>query len=271
MGAPPVVGFVGVGTIAEALITGMCADGEHRADFVLSPRSAERVNRLAERHDFVRVAADNQAVVDGAGIVFLAVLPQVTEQVLGGLRFRPDQQIVSLIATFDTDRLRPLVAPAQAIHRVTPLPGVARRMGPLMLFPPSPNIAPLLEGLGQLIQPDDEGELDALLAVTGFMASYFGLLGSIETWLSNQGVARERAASFLGSLFSALGLTAAERAWEGFERLIVDHSTPGGLNEQAWRELQAAGWTGLSADALNLLRARIAGQAALHDTIPSNA
>lgn len=271
MGTPPVIGFVGVGTIAEALITGMCANGEHRADFLLSPRSAERVNRLAEAYPFVTVAASNQAVVDGAEIVFLAVTPQIAEQVLSQLVFRPGQRIVSLIATFDTARLRPLVAPAEAIHRVTPLPAVARRMGPLMLYPASPEIASLLEGLGQLIQLGDESELDALWAVTGFMASYFGLLGSIETWLAGQGVARERAASFVASLFHAVGATAEERAQEGFDHLIVDHSTPGGLNEQAWRELRAAGWTGLSSEALDLLRARIGGRATLQDRIPSNA
>jgi pyrroline-5-carboxylate reductase len=269
MGAP-VIGFVGVGTIAEALITGMCANGEHRADFLLSPRSAERVDRLAARHRFVTVAASNQAVVDGAEIVFLAVTPQIAEQVLGQLRFRPGQRIVSLIATFDTARLGPLVAPAEAIHRVTPLPAVARRMGPLMLYPASPDIAPLLEGLGQLITLGDEQELDALLAVTGFMASYFGLLGSIETWLADQGVGRERANAFVASFFNALGVTGEERAGEGFDHLIVDHSTPGGLNEQAWRELRAAGWTGLSGEALDLLRARIGGTATLQDRIPGN-
>jgi hypothetical protein len=32
----PRLGFIGVGTIAEALITGMCAAGEQRATFLLS-------------------------------------------------------------------------------------------------------------------------------------------------------------------------------------------------------------------------------------------
>lgn len=270
MDALPVVGFVGVGTIAEALITGMCANGEHRADFLLSPRSAERAHRLAERYPFVKVAASNQAVVDGAEIVFLAVTPQIAAEVLGALRFRAGQRIVSLIATLDTAALRPLVAPAETIHRVTPLPAVARRMGPLMLYPASPEIVSLLQGLGQLIELGDERELDALWTVTGFMASYFGLLGSIETWLADQGVARERATPFVVAFFNALGVTAEERAGEGFDRLIVDHSTPGGLNEQAWRELRAAGWTELPAEALDLLRARIGGKATLQDHIPSN-
>src|SRR6185437_1909461 len=92
----PRLGFVGVGTIAEALITGMCAGGEQRATFLLSPRNTAIANRLAGRYPFVKVAADNQAVVDGSDSVFLAVRPQVAADVLGILKFRREQKIVSL-------------------------------------------------------------------------------------------------------------------------------------------------------------------------------
>jgi pyrroline-5-carboxylate reductase len=270
MNAVPMLGFVGVGTIAEALIDGLCANGEHRADFLLSPRSAERVTRLAGKYPFVKIAASNQAVVDGADIVFLAVRPQIAEQVLGDLSFRPGQRIVSLIATYDTARLRPLVAPATAISRVTPLPAVARCRGPLSLYPPSPEIGALLDGLGQLVQLDDEVRLDALLAVTGFMGSYFGLLETISGWLSRRGVPTEQANAFVAALFNSLGVTAEDKADIGFGQLVLDHSTPGGLNEQAWRELNAAGWGSLVGEALDLLHARVEGRATLADALPVN-
>src|SRR3954451_13658991 len=73
----PRLGFVGVGAIAEALIAGLCAGGEQRGTFLLSPRNAQLSKGLAERFAFVKVAADNQAVVDGSDIVFLAVTPQI--------------------------------------------------------------------------------------------------------------------------------------------------------------------------------------------------
>jgi len=126
MSGLPRVGFIGVGTIAEALITGMCAAGEQRATFLLSPRNADIARRLAKRFSSVEVAGDNQAVIDGSDIIFLAVRPQVAADVLGTLKFRRDQRIVSLIATFDVARLRTLVAPASTIARAAPqFPGVA--------------------------------------------------------------------------------------------------------------------------------------------------
>ena len=264
----PKLGFVGVGTIAEALITGMCADGEQRATFLLSPRNADTAQRLAGRYPFVKVAADNQSVIDGSDIIFLALRPQAAVDVLGTLKFRADQRIVSLIATFDVARLRTLVAPASEIARATPLPAVARRMGPLTLYPPVPEIARLLEGLGQLIQLQNESDLDALWAVTGLMSSYLGLLDEIAGWLSRQNVEEAQAGPFVAAVFEALAVTAAERAGDGFDRLVVEHSTPGGLNEQAYRELQAAGWTRLISQTLDLIHARILGRATFADQLP---
>jgi pyrroline-5-carboxylate reductase len=268
MSGLPRLGFVGVGTIAEALITGMCAGGEQRATFLLSPRNADTAQRLADRFSFVAVAPDNQAVLDGSDIIFLAVRPQVAAEVLGALKFRQEQRIVSLIAGFDVARLRGLVAPAGTITRAAPMPAIAHRLGPVTLYPPVPEIAGLLEGLGQLIPLQNESELDAFWAVTGLMGSYFGLLDEIAGWLARRDLENEQVRPYVAAVFKALSVTAAERATEGFGRLAVDHSTPGGLNEQAYRELQAAGWTSLVSQALDLIHARILGRATLADRLP---
>jgi pyrroline-5-carboxylate reductase len=270
MSGLPRVGFIGVGTIAEALITGMCASGEQRATFLLSPRNADTAKRIAGRFSFVEVARDNQAVIDGSGIIFLAVRPQVAANVLGTLKFRPDHRIVSLIATFDVARLRTLVAPAGTITRATPLPAVARRLGPLTLYPPVPEIVKLLEGLGQLVQLQNEADLNAYWAVTGLMGSYLGLLDEIAGWLARKNLEEAQVFPFVAAMFEALAVTAAERSGDGFDRLVVEHSTPGGLNEQAYRELKAAGWTRLISQTLDLLHARILGRATLADRLPTS-
>jgi pyrroline-5-carboxylate reductase len=70
------VGFVGVGAIATAIVDALMS-GPHaeEIDVVVSPRSAPRSAELAARHRQVRVAPNNQLVVDAADIVILAVLP----------------------------------------------------------------------------------------------------------------------------------------------------------------------------------------------------
>ncbi len=266
----PRVGFVGVGTIAEALITGMCVAGEQRADFLLSPRNADIAKRLAQSFSFVTVATDNQAVLDGSDIIFLAVTPQVAADVLAPLRFRADHRVVSLIATFDVARLRPLVAPATAIMRAAPLPAVARRMGALTLYPPVPEIAGLLDGLGQLIQLESEEDLDAFWATTGLMGSYFGMLDEVAGWLSRRNLEDGQVRMFVAATFHALAATAEAHALDGFDKLVSEHSTRGGLNEQAYRELKAAGWTRLISETLDLIHARIRGQATFADHLPGH-
>lgn len=264
----PRVGFIGVGAIAEALITGMCAAGEQRATFLLSPRNASISNGLAGRFPFIRVAADNQAVVDGSDILFIAVTPQIAADVLSALRFRPDQSIVSLIATYDMARVRGLVAPAGTIARLAPVPSVARRLGPLILYPAIAEIAELLAGLGQLIQLPNEADLDALWTVTGLLAPYFGLLDETAAWLVRQNLDGAQARMFVAAIFEALSVTAVERSGEGFDKLREAHTTPGGLNEQSYRELEAAGWMSLFSRALDLIQARMQGRATLADRLP---
>ena len=263
MCALPKVGILGVGTIAEALITGLCAFGDQRAETLLSPRNEIISGRLALRYSNVKVASDNQAVVDGADVVILSLRPQVTEDVLKGLHFRPEQQIVSAVATFTVNQLRTLVAPATHISRVVPLPPVAERQGPLTLYTQSAEVARLFDGLGRLIRLDDEAHLDLISASTSLMGTYFGMTGAVNGWLIERGFKPETSRAFVSELFLHLALAAKKRSEESFTRLIADYSTPGGLNEQAWRELRAGGWADQMQSALDLILDRIHGRATL--------
>lgn len=264
------VGFVGVGTIAEALIMGMSADGDHRADFLLSPRNSETSARLTRRFSFASVARDNQAVVDGSDIVFIALRPQVAEEVIKELRFRGTQQIVSLVAGLNIQHLSHLVAPASDIHRLIPLPANANRRGAITLYPPSKQLAELLTGIGRLVQVDDEQELDVMGASTSLMGAYFGLMNSITGWLTEHAVDPVNARDFVAAVFHGLATSALEQSNLSFEKLIVDHSTAGGLNEQAYRELVAAGWTERIHEVLTLIHERILGRATLETKLPVN-
>jgi len=264
------LGFLGVGTIAEALIMGMSAEGEHRADFLLSPRNRETSSRLERRFAFVSVAEDNQAVIDGSEIVFVALRPQVAEEVLRELRFHKSQKIVSLIASFDSARLSRLVAPASEIYRLIPLPSNAERRGAITLYPPSDQIAKLLTGIGQLVQVDDERQLDVLWTSTALMGAYFGFMDAVARWLTERGVDPVDARSYVGAIFHGLAVSALSHPDESFRDLITEHSTSGGLNEQAYRELAAAGWTERIQEVLTLIHERILGRATLETKLPVN-
>src|SRR3954454_22697619 len=69
---PDDLGIVGVGAIAEAIITGLCGE-DTLTSIHLSPRSGPRARRLAARYPSVQVADTNQTVVERADIVLLCL------------------------------------------------------------------------------------------------------------------------------------------------------------------------------------------------------
>src|SRR5919201_984617 len=73
---PVDLGIVGVGAIAEAIITGLCEGEDTASSIRLSPRSAGRASRLAARYPSVQVTDSNQADVEQADVLLLCVRPQ---------------------------------------------------------------------------------------------------------------------------------------------------------------------------------------------------
>ena len=85
------LGFIGTGTITEAIVTGLVSGDGPMPEIFVSPRSAKTAARLADMSPQVTVAPDNQGVVDAADMVFLAVRPNVAQDVVRALRFRPQR------------------------------------------------------------------------------------------------------------------------------------------------------------------------------------
>ena len=129
------LGFVGTGAITAAMVEGLSGGPLRDWPILLSPRNARVAADLAARFAQVRVAVDNQAVVDGADLVFIAVRPQVAEAVLAGLRFRAGQRIVSLVAALSVDRVTALTGGMAPVVRAIPLPFVAARTGVTPIHP----------------------------------------------------------------------------------------------------------------------------------------
>src|SRR5262249_22186625 len=92
------LGFVGTGAITESVVRGLVKAGNDLEVIALSPRNAGVAARLAALHHRIRIARDNQSVVDSSDIVFLAVRPQVASDVVAGLEFHPGQRVVSFVA-----------------------------------------------------------------------------------------------------------------------------------------------------------------------------
>lgn len=234
------IGFIGTGTIAAAVIEGLVRHGQGPEIFV-SPRSVETSTRLAATFPQVTRTASNAEVAEKSDIVCLAMLPTKFEEALAGIEFRADQTIVSFVAGVPLATLAEL-APKSKHCRVVPLPMIARREGPILCFPPLPEAVEMLDGLGTLVVPDSEAELQALMAVSAFMSTYFELQGALTDWLETRGVAEDRGSLFVRSLFAALGTTGLAAEGEAVADLPREHETPGGMNFRVRTQLAEQNW-----------------------------
>jgi pyrroline-5-carboxylate reductase len=242
------VGIVGVGAIAEAMVTGLCEGEERPTPIHLSPRSAVRASRLAARYPSVHVADSNQSVVERADLVLLCVRPQDAHAALSDLDFRRQQAVVSVMAGVPIEALRALLAPAEVIVRAIPLPAVARRAGLTAIHPPHELARAIFDPLGGVVAVDDEHAFDALSASTATIAAHLAYLDTISRWLADRGIPRTEATQYVRAVFGGLAGT------------VDEYATPGGTNEQFLDALRRAGTFEVVARALDDVARRLEGE-----------
>ncbi|MBD9591528.1 MULTISPECIES: pyrroline-5-carboxylate reductase [unclassified Ensifer] len=235
------LGFIGTGALSSAIVTGLKTLPGEITTVVLSPRNEEIAAGLAARFPDVTVAADNQAVLDASDTVMLGVRPQIARDVLPTLRFRPDHHVVSLIATFSCAEIAAMVGQVKRVTKALPMPMIALRQGPTIIFPPDPDMAAFFGRLGTAIEVTSESEFDALSVATATYASYFKYLETIHSWLKDNGVDEAKGRAYIASLFGALGQAPETTPDASFAHLAQDYATRGGINEQVLRELTEHG------------------------------
>lgn len=251
------LGFIGTGALTSAIVTGIRSAMDNSVSVVLSPRNEDIAVGLASRYPDVRVAPDNQAVLDSCDTVMLAVRPQIAHDVLPELRFRRDHHVVSLIATLSRETITALTAPAGHVTKALPMPMIAHRLGATIICPPDPGMAALFGRLGKVIEVDDPGEFDALSVVTATVASYFKYLDTIHRWLKAHGVANAQARDYIASLFKALASAPETTPDADFMKLAEEYATRGGINEQVLRALTDRKVFDLFSDSLDDVHRRI--------------
>jgi len=254
------LGFVGTGALSAAIVTGLKSLPGETTPVVISPRNEAIAADLAARYPDVRVAVDNQAVLDQSDTVMLAVRPQIAREVLGELRFRKDHHVVSLIATIPREEIGSLAAPATHVTKALPMPMIARLQGATLVCPPDPVVAAFFGRLGGVIEVEDQAEFDALTVVTATYASYFKYLDTIHAWVRGQGVADDKARDYITSIYKALANAPDTAPGGDFMHLSRDYATRGGINEQVLRELTERGTFDAFAESLGRVHRRIAGK-----------
>ena len=236
------LGFIGTGKIAFSVITGICTSKISFQKILVSPRNRNIAQKLKKRFRKVNIAKTNQEVVDKCNWVFLSVTPKVGKKILPKLKFRPNQKIISFIATIDLAQLKKTLGKKIKIVRAIPLPPISLKKGPVPICPPDKQVKSFFDKIGTTVEVKNETLSKNFWATSSLMAPFYELLKVLTDWLVKRGVKRNEAQKYITSLFAALSIDSVNNSIKHLKYLVADSQTPKGLNEQTVKELRKVGF-----------------------------
>lgn len=243
----PTIAFIGAGNMGRSMAGGLLKSGWDRARLVLADSDPQQ-RRAVEDLLSVRVYADNSVAVADAGIVVLAVKPQVLKLIAEGLAPVIQQKrplIVSIAAGVRISNLERWLGGNLAIVRVMPNTPALVSSGASAMFAnrrvsaEQRDIAEsILRAVGVAVWLPREELLDVVTALSGSGPAYFFLvMEALERAAIEAGL--EAATARLLTLETAYG--AAKMALEGGTdpaELRRRVTSPGGTTERAIQVLQ---------------------------------
>lgn len=246
------IGFVGGGNMARAMVAGLLRAGHEPACIAIAEPATAARESLAALHPQLQVTDSSAAAAVGAGVLVLAVKPQVIPAVLGelaGLRRPPGQLLVSVAAGITLATLQRGVAPGGAAVRIMPnQPALVGAGMSVLVAAVGVGAAQraqaqyIAAATGQALWVNDESLMDAVTAVSGSGPAYFYLLmEAMEEAAVALGLPMETARTLVRQ--TALGAAGVAVATGGGLAPLRDSVTsPGGTTAAALAVLEAAGW-----------------------------
>ena len=143
------------------------------------------------------------------------------------------------------------------ILRAIPLPPISLKKGPVPIFPPNRKVKNFFDKLGTTIEINNEKLSKNFWSTSGMMAPFYELLSTMSNWLVRRGIKRKEAQKYITSLFVALSQDSAVNFEKDLKYLVKDSQTPGGLNEQAVKQLRKAGFYKKLEKTLNSIHKRL--------------
>ncbi|MCL1874081.1 MAG: NAD(P)-binding domain-containing protein [Clostridiales bacterium] len=228
----PTIGILGVGVIGSALARGF-ATCQIAYPLLLSSLDQTNMVELAASYPKrIRLASDNQQVLDEADWLILALPPAKGEEILLNLSFSPRHKVINLLADKSLEQIAAWIGSTALLAHMVPLPFVARHLGPIVIYPHLEELARLMAPLGQVVAAQTPHEVHVLQAITALMAPFDTLLAEIVCWAGANGVEEMPAKAYTVAFFGAICQQVAEVP-SGRLRELADEMTPGGLNAMA--------------------------------------
>jgi len=249
------IGFIGVGHIAEYIVTGLAQTGENINFFFADP-CPQRARRLAELHGG-EVSLDNQMPVDQADLIILSTRPQQVESALQGLSFRPGQILASIAVGIPLQLLDRYVKPARSF-RVLPISCVAVNQSPVLIYPENQDLRSFFSLLGRVHTLPDETTFEPATSLVGaFYAWIFALMEETVNWTAGQGLEPDLARKLVIETVQGACAMATAQDKLSLNQIWASLATPGGISEYGLRVINQKEGLKVWSDALHLVTERL--------------
>ena len=231
------LGFIGTGKIASSIIYGIFRSKLKINKIYISSRNRNIAKKLKVKFKKVKVFKNNQDIIDLSSVIILSVTPFVGEKILRDLRFDKKKTIISLVSTIKLNDLKKITG-AKKICKAIPLPFVENRLGPVIVSPKNKVAKRIFSKLGPVIEINNEKISYSFWSTSSIMAAYYELLNVTTKWLIKKKIKQKTATNYISELFLALSKDAVLKKNIGFNKLVAESQTPGGLNMQVVKELK---------------------------------
>jgi pyrroline-5-carboxylate reductase len=259
------IAFIGGGNMATALIAGMIRHGAQPGGIAVAEPRAEALQELTRQYG-VATYTDNLDAAEGAGILVLAVKPQMMAEVCRALRpvvqkYRP--LIISIAAGIRISQLERWFDAALAVVRCMPNTPAMFGAGATGLFANGRVSAPqraeaqhVLDAAGLTVWVPEEDHLDIVTALSGSGPAYFFLMvEALENAAFSQGLSREAARSLAAQTALGAGRMLVESG-ESAASLRQKVTSPNGTTQAALDSFRADHFPAMVARAVDAARQR---------------
>ena len=252
-----ILGFIGTGKITTSVIKGICRSKIKYKKIIISPRNKKNANYIKKNFRNIKIAKNNQEVVESSNWIFLGVTPSVGEKIIKYLKFKSNQTIISFISTLSIPTLKKMIKVRADIVRAIPLPPISLKKGPVPICPPNKKVKIFFDKIGSTIEIKNEKLSINFWSTSGMMASYYELLKVMSGWLVKRGIKRSDAQKYITTLFLALSEDAVVNSKKELKYLVKESQTPKGLNEQGLKEMSKKGVYKSLINTLNSIHKRL--------------
>ena len=235
------LGFVGVGKIATSVIEGIFKAKINVKEIILSPKNRKNSKFLQNKFKKIKIAKNNQEVLDKSNWVVLSITPKIGKQILKNLKFKKNHIILNFISTIHNSELRKIIFPAKQIFKIAPLPMIKYNLGPIIIYPKNKIIENFFSRLGKVIATNNEKENKKLWVMTSFMATYLEIFNTAHKWFVKKGVNQNKSKEYINHLFKALNNELLKNSNYSIDKIIKEFQTKGGINEELLKRVKKSG------------------------------